>query len=144
MSGAHLVNRVRVIIIIVSFHSDLLLGTPQELKVMVYYSCLINLFQKCNTCGSDDVLNQQQFCGTCVRITQTCSSGHHFEWESQPKIGSIYGGNLLLSSAILFAGASPTQVLRVMSFLSCARISCLLYTSPSPRDRQKSRMPSSA
>ena len=25
-----------------------------------------------------------------------------------------------------------------------SRISCLLYTSPSPRDRQKSRMPSSA
>ena len=25
-----------------------------------------------------------------------------------------------------------------------ARICCLLYTSPSPRDRQKSRMPSSA
>ena len=24
------------------------------------------------------------------------------------------------------------------------QISCLLYTSPSPRDRQKSRMPSSA
>ena len=29
------------------------------------------------------------------------SSGHQFEWESQPKIGSIYGGNLLLLSAIL-------------------------------------------
>ena len=26
----------------------------------------------------------------------------------------------------------------------CAAITCLLYTSPSPRDRQKSRMPSSA
>ena len=26
----------------------------------------------------------------------------------------------------------------------CLVISCLLYTSPSPRDRQKSRMPSSA
>ena len=25
-----------------------------------------------------------------------------------------------------------------------ARMTCLLYTSPSPRDRQKSRMPSSA
>ena len=25
-----------------------------------------------------------------------------------------------------------------------ARVACLLYTSPSPRDRQKSRMPSSA
>ena len=28
--------------------------------------------------------------------------------------------------------------------VSTDRISCLLYTSPSPRDRQKSRMPSSA
>ena len=29
------------------------------------------------------------------------------------------------------------------SLIACA-ITCLLYTSPSPRDRQKSRMPSSA
>ena len=28
--------------------------------------------------------------------------------------------------------------------VSLTAISCLLYTSPSPRDRQKSRMPSSA
>ena len=28
--------------------------------------------------------------------------------------------------------------------IDCLRTSCLLYTSPSPRDRQKSRMPSSA
>ena len=27
---------------------------------------------------------------------------------------------------------------------NCPNITCLLYTSPSPRDRQKSRMPSSA
>ena len=31
----------------------------------------------------------------------------------------------------------------VVGFVFCA-INCLLYTSPSPRDRQKSRMPSSA
>ena len=29
-------------------------------------------------------------------------------------------------------------------FMSSVNIACLLYTSPSPRDRQKSRMPSSA
>ena len=29
-------------------------------------------------------------------------------------------------------------------FMNAADIACLLYTSPSPRDRQKSRMPSSA
>ena len=28
--------------------------------------------------------------------------------------------------------------------VTCQRIDCLLYTSPSPRDRQKARMPSSA
>ena len=32
----------------------------------------------------------------------------------------------------------------VMSILMWSEASCLLYTSPSPRDRQKSRMPSSA
>ena len=32
----------------------------------------------------------------------------------------------------------------VFSFFRCCYHSCLLYTSPSPRDRQKSRMPSSA
>ena len=29
-------------------------------------------------------------------------------------------------------------------FVRCVGVGCLLYTSPSPRDRQKSRMPSSA
>ena len=31
-----------------------------------------------------------------------------------------------------------------LGFIEMARKACLLYTSPSPRDRQKSRMPSSA
>ena len=33
---------------------------------------------------------------------------------------------------------------RIMDIISQLAIDCLLYTSPSPRDRQKSRMPSSA
>ena len=42
----------------------------------------------------------------------------------------------------LFSGKSTLQAwLDVESALAQA---CLLYTSPSPRDRQKSRMPSSA
>ena len=32
----------------------------------------------------------------------------------------------------------------VVQYLAAQRCICLLYTSPSPRDRQKSRMPSSA
>ena len=33
---------------------------------------------------------------------------------------------------------------KLVKILSSKAINCLLYTSPSPRDRQKSRMPSSA
>ena len=39
-------------------------------------------------------------------------------------------------------GAADTGLLRVQ--LDAMPKCCLLYTSPSPRDRQKSRMPSSA
>ena len=33
---------------------------------------------------------------------------------------------------------------RLSFYLAIKQLGCLLYTSPSPRDRQKSRMPSSA
>ena len=38
----------------------------------------------------------------------------------------------------IFATAAPELVIH------CAAYTCLLYTSPSPRDRTRSRMPSSA
>ena len=43
----------------------------------------------------------------------------------------------------LGAGAVSANHAWVVVLEQCER-SCLLYTSPSPRDRQKSRMPSSA
>ena len=42
------------------------------------------------------------------------------------------------TSIIIFSGASQIVFFQLLSN------GCLLYTSPSPRDRQKSRMPSSA
>ena len=51
---------------------------------------------------------------------------------------------------LYFAVARPVRVIQVILmpvswFVALtALIPCLLYTSPSPRDRQKSRMPSSA
>ena len=49
----------------------------------------------------------------------------------------------------VFGHAPPWQILFLplaiaLMILAASGISCLLYTSPSPRDRQKSRMPSSA
>ena len=48
--------------------------------------------------------------------------------------------NHVLPGAIINAGARIGN----NNILNTASIVCLLYTSPSPRDRQKSRMPSSA
>ena len=39
-------------------------------------------------------------------------------------------------------GIDPAYIRRLAGEVKA--VSCLLYTSPSPRDRQKSRMPSSA
>src|SRR5664280_1322926 len=43
-------------------------------------------------------------------------------------------------------GSSPAPVLRAVfdGYTSTEKLDCLLYTSPSPRDRTRSRMPSSA
>ena len=55
---------------------------------------------------------------------------------------------LVLGLPINMKGEDTAQTMKVRNFkeiLSTLRIPiCLLYTSPSPRDRQKSRMPSSA
>ena len=45
------------------------------------------------------------------------------KWESQPFVCNIPAGSLLLSSAILFSGLMPNQVLRVLANLACASIS---------------------
>ena len=53
--------------------------------------------------------------------------------------GARYG-NLIRRGAIHFAPYPSNLVDNLVTYLN----TCLLYTSPSPRDRQKSRMPSSA
>ena len=57
-----------------------------------------------------------------------------------PGINSGYAD----SSVVIYDGAKLTRITDDdAAFLTQYGI-CLLYTSPSPRDRQKSRMPSSA
>ena len=89
----------------------------------MYYSQLLQLFLKCLVCGTTDVNNQAQTFGTCIRITQTCSFGHKYTWDSQTRIGRSYGGNILLPAAILFSGGSVSKVIRIFNFLSCLTIS---------------------
>ena len=52
---------------------------------------------------------------------------------------------MALLGAAVWADLKPIYwILETLSWLLSTITTCLLYTSPSPRDRQKSRMPSSA
>ena len=57
----------------------------------------------------------------------------------RPELGSIFG-----LAAVVFAFMLMTGPINVGLGEKNTFADCLLYTSPSPRDRQKSRMPSSA
>ena len=94
---------------------------------MVFERNLISLFETCLTCLSKKVIIgkvQPPSFGSQLKIQTTCEScGAYREWYSQPKVGTMMAGNLLLSSAILFGGASPTKVIRVLGFMNLKGIS---------------------
>ena len=69
--------------------------------------------------------------GTSVTITATPDEGYEF---------SGWTGTSQTSSEIMITISSNLNLTAVFNEIK----PCLLYTSPSPRDRQKSRMPSSA
>ena len=50
-----------------------------------------------------------------------------FELWSKPMIRKIPAGNIRLSAAILYAGALPSKVIRVLTFLKCETISVETY-----------------
>ena len=57
--------------------------------------------------------------------------GHDGRISNIEMLNAVVSGITSNGKSILYVGLVPTDV-------------CLLYTSPSPRDRQKTRMPSSA
>ena len=88
-----------------------------------------------------------------LRNTHVQTIGSSFFTRS-PDIGAGRRIELLTSEAVrleafLHGEANPgRQVILIHGWLGCADssyiLSCLLYTSPSPRDQRGSRMPSSA
>ena len=63
---------------------------------------------------------------------------HLFEWPDMLFSGTAYAINKTV--LIYLAAVAITSAI----FLLAGRKTCLLYTSPSPRDKRQSRMPSSA
>ena len=64
--------------------------------------------------------------------------------ERAAKDGAEIGGHPLSGRVDFKAWIEDIEMLEGNCRMRIATDTCLLYTSPSPRDRQKSRMPSSA
>ena len=59
--------------------------------------------------------------GTFIAVKQHCSHCEHQKlWASQPYIKDTPAGNILLSAAILFSGATPAKILRVLNHMKVA------------------------
>ena len=63
------------------------------------------------------------------------------KFDAEARAAMIRGVNILADTVKVTLGPKGRNVVMDKSY---GAPSCLLYTSPSPRDRQKSRMPSSA
>ena len=60
------------------------------------------------------------------------------------RVGIISGGRLIAESTVAELRGKASLVVTAQPLDVAHRCTCLLYTSPSPRDRTRSRMPSSA
>lgn len=90
----------------------------------MYEKNLLSLFEMCPRCLSPAYGVVSHVFGSLITVEQDCGMCRfHQRWTSQPMIGSIPAGNLLLSCAILFSGSMPTKSLRLFDILNVSSIS---------------------
>lgn len=89
-------------------------------KFIVFEDNLLSLFNYCSNCGNKSEVTKK-IMGTCIHISQHCLHCSHVrDWYSQPFVkNSMPAGNILLSAAILFSGALPSMVFRMLKFFGC-------------------------
>ena len=99
-------------------------STVDEIKYIVFKSSLLELFKQCTSCHNDCIGEVAYQKGTFVAVKQLCSHcGHKRMWTSQPRIKDTPAGNILLSAAILFSGATPGKIITLLSHMRVACIS---------------------
>jgi len=96
-------------------------------KFLVYERHLDELFTHCSVCSHSCRLIKRVI-GTYVSVTQSCLSCNFTRcWTSQPMIGSLPAGNIHLSAALFFSGASISKAERVMAALNVEGISSATF-----------------
>lgn len=90
----------------------------------MFKSSLLQLFTYCTSCHDECNGKVVYQMGTFIAVKQSCiHCGHKRVWTSQPRIKGTPAGNILLSASILYSGATPGKVLRLMSHMRVACIS---------------------
>ena len=76
-------------------------------------------------CFSKNVLASISFItDTFTVVKQKCKHcGNVFKWSSQPYLGNMAAGNILMSAAILFSGGLARKSLNIFKFMGVASIS---------------------
>ena len=103
-------------------------GKPAEGHKQNFYRCIRD-----GGLTVSDVFSHVQTMNTCHLASIAARLGRKIEWD--PKAEKIVGDDLAAS----LQARKPREGFEIPKVKAC-----LLYTSPSPRDRTRSRMPSSA
>ncbi|KAG0434766.1 hypothetical protein HPB47_018899 [Ixodes persulcatus] len=88
----------------------------KERKYLVTASQLLLLFSVCVNWLAP-TRTKLTHRGTLVHAVITCARGHKPVWENQPRINSKALLKILLPAAIIYSGAYPTRVLRLLGSL---------------------------
>lgn len=76
-------------------------------KTIVNDSCLMELFQKCQTCGQPITKKKVSHCGAQKKVRWSCLGGHRGVWMSSPHLWEAFPEiHLLLTLSVLFSGGT--------------------------------------
>lgn len=90
---------------------------------LVEESCLLSLFDFCPMCNAECDSKVTRRIGTKIIVQQECKSCSFMkQWDSQPLIGNIPLGNIMMSSGILFGGGSPSNILKSLKHMNILTI----------------------
>jgi hypothetical protein len=94
---------------------------------LVFGSCLRILLLICSVCGGASKPYVTARRGSAICIERICRAGHRMRWGSQPYLGKLARGNLVMASSILLSGCSPVKALNFFAHANIPAISYRTY-----------------
>ena len=92
----------------------------EERKYIIFQSSLLELFRVCRCCHGPGQTSLTEV-GTYLKVIFAClECDFRLEWTSQPLVGTMPVGNLLLSAGILFTGNLLTKVFCFLDAMNIA------------------------